>query len=90
MPIVGVDGSFLYKKYKKSSESGKEVALPSISSPPVFEWTAVTAQNVQELADSIPHVSRGNRYPGPAKIRSLVLCATLSHNVLFVWRSSFP
>ncbi len=35
IPVVDVDGSFLYKKYKKLSESGKEIALPSILSPPI-------------------------------------------------------
>ncbi len=43
-----------------ASESGKELTLPSIPSPPISGWTAVTAHNFQELADSIPHVSRGN------------------------------
>ncbi len=47
MPVV--DDSFLYKKYKKLSESAKEVALLSIPSPPVSGWTAMTAQNFQEL-----------------------------------------
>ncbi len=60
MPVVDVDGSFLYKKYIKLSESSKEVAFPSIPSPPVSVWTAVTAHNFQEFADSIPHVSQGN------------------------------
>ncbi len=54
-----MDGSFLYKKYKRLSESGKQVVLPSVQTPPVAGWTTVTEENYQTLADSIPRVSQG-------------------------------
>ena len=60
MPIVDVDGSFLFKKYKTLRESGKQVVFPP--TPPVSGWTVMTAENYQALADSIPRVSQGKSF----------------------------
>ena len=56
VPVVDVDGSFLYKKYNKLS---KQVILPPIPPPPVSGWTVMTGENYQSLASSIPRVSQG-------------------------------
>ena len=62
VPVVDVDGSFLYKKYKLLCESGMQVSLPSLPSPPVSGWTVMTGENYQSLAVSIPCVTRGMDY----------------------------
>lgn len=60
VPVVDVDGSYLYKKFKRLRESGKQVILPSVSLPPVSGWSLMTGENYQSLAGSIPQVSQGS------------------------------
>ncbi len=62
MPVIDVDGSYLYKKYKALNESGKQVSLPSIPSPPLTGWTIVTSENFQSVAAFVPRVSHGKFY----------------------------
>ena len=59
MSIVDVDGSYLYRKYKTLSDAGENVLLPSIPPPPISGWTAMTSENYQSLALSVPPVTHG-------------------------------
>ncbi len=90
MPVIDVDGSYLYKKYKALNESGKQVSLPSIPSPPLTGWTIVTSENFQSVAAFVPRVSHGKFYkelmsviPYKANLRILLLIfITFSHPFL--------
>ncbi len=59
LPVVDVDGSYLYRKYKVLSDAGKHVSLPSIP-PPISGWTVMTSENYQSLAPTIPPVTQGS------------------------------
>ena len=74
--VVDVDGSFLYKKYKKLAESGKQVFLPPLPPPPVSGWIVMTGENCHSLAGSIPRVSQG--------ISSVLIAHRYSTFILFI------
>lgn len=52
-PIVDVDGSYLYRKYKSLAESGVRVELPSNSPPTLSGSIVVKEHNYQSIAPSI-------------------------------------
>lgn len=59
VPVVDVDGSYLYRKYKTLSDAGKHVSIPSIPPPPITGWTVMNGENYQSLAPTIPPVTQG-------------------------------
>jgi hypothetical protein len=60
-PIVDVDGSYLYRKYKSLTESGVQVEPPLNPPPPLSGWTVVKQDNFQSIASSIPPVTSGSQ-----------------------------
>ena len=39
LPVVDVDGSYLYRKYKILTDAGERVSLSSLPPPPLSGWT---------------------------------------------------
>lgn len=65
MPVVDVDGSYLYRKYEILTNAGKCVHLPSHPPPPpVSGWITMTNENYQSLAPTIPLVTQGLYWRG--------------------------
>ena len=58
-PVVDVDGSYLYRKYQRLTESGKDVAHPDYPSPPPSGWKVVNENTYKDIAPSIPLVTTG-------------------------------
>ena len=57
MPVVDVDGSYLYKKYKTLADAGHRLApLTAPSSPPSGRVT-VSGENYMQVAPDIPTVT---------------------------------
>ena len=59
LPIVDVDGSYLYWKQQTITQSGIAVASLPPPSPPLSGWEVVTDGNVQTMASKIPVVTSG-------------------------------
>ena len=59
-PVVDVDGSYLYRKYKLLSEAGEHVSQPQPPSPPPPGWKVVNESTYKDIAPSIPIVTIGN------------------------------
>ena len=59
LPIVDVDGSYLYRKQQTITQSGIAVAPLPPPSPPLSGWEVVTNGNVQTMASKIPVVTSG-------------------------------
>lgn len=60
IPVVDVDGSYLYRKYKILTNAGEHVSLPSLPPlPPISGWIVMTNENYQSLAPTIPPVTQG-------------------------------
>ena len=60
LPIVNVDGSYLYKKHHELSHSGVSVPhLDPPSSPPITGWETATEKNVSSIATRLPVVTSG-------------------------------
>ena len=58
-PVVDIDGSYLYQKYKSLSDSGKTVMFPACPSKPLHGWRAVNKDNYQNIALLLPIVPSG-------------------------------
>ena len=58
-PIVDIDGSCAYKKYRILIRDGKHVAAPSCPSPPLSGWRAVNKDSYQRIGPMIPTVTSG-------------------------------
>ena len=58
--VIDVDGSYLWRKYQRMSESGVSVVPIGIPSLPLTGWESVTEANHKEYADKIPRVTAGN------------------------------
>ena len=59
-PVIDVDGSYLYRKYKKLDEAGRCVQLPPHHPPPpISGWITLTNENHESLAPTIPPVTQG-------------------------------
>ena len=56
-PIVDVDCSYLYGKYKSLTESEVQVELPLNPPPPISGWRVVKQDNFESIASSIPPVT---------------------------------
>ena len=59
LPIVDVDGSYLYRKYEVLADAGENVSLSCLPPPPISGWTLVSETNYQSIAPSIPLVTQG-------------------------------
>ena len=59
LPVVDVDGSYLYKKQQSLLQSGVAVALLAPPSPPLSGWEAVTEGSVATIAKKVPCVTSG-------------------------------
>ena len=59
-PVVDVDGSYVYRKYKSLVDAGECFALPPCPSPPLSGWKVVTEENHLTIAPSIPPVTQGH------------------------------
>ena len=59
VPVVDVDGSYLYRKYKLLCDAGENVSLPPAPPPPISGWTTMTSENHLTLASSLPPVTHG-------------------------------
>ena len=57
--VVDVDGSYLYRKFKLLTDAGEHVAHPACPSPPVTGWVAITDENRETIALSLPPVTPG-------------------------------
>ena len=57
--VVDVDGLYLWRKDQRVSESGANVVLVGVQSPPLTGWQSVTKGNHKECADKIPQVTAG-------------------------------
>ena len=57
--VVDVDGSYLWRKYQRVSESGVSVFPVGAPSPPLTGWESVTEANHKDYADKIPQVTAG-------------------------------
>lgn len=63
MDVVDIDGSYLYKKYKRLKVSGQSTPTLNLpSSPPIHGWENLTETNAAELGQKIPYVSNGIVY----------------------------
>ena len=50
MDVVDIDGSYLYKKYKRLEVSGQSTPTINLpSSPPIHGWENLTETNAAEL-----------------------------------------
>ena len=59
LPIVDVDGSYLYRKQHESSTVGTAIIPTDV---PLAGWEAITAANCEEMAKKIPAVMPGMCY----------------------------
>ena len=58
-PIVDIDGSYAYKKFKGLVKEGKHVVMPSHPSPPLSGWRAVNKDSYLRVGPMIPTVTSG-------------------------------
>ena len=65
LPIVDVDGSYLYRKQQALLHSGVQVAPLPPPAPPLAGWEVVTDSNVDTVSASIPTVTSGKLYMRP-------------------------
>ena len=61
--VVDVDGSYIYCKYKLLTDAGEHVARPACPSPPISGWVAITDENREAIALSLPAVTAGKLVP---------------------------
>ena len=57
--VVDVDGSYLYHKYQRLVESGKDVTQPDHPRSPPSGWKVVNERTYKDIAPSIPLVTTG-------------------------------
>lgn len=59
LPIIDVDGSYLYRKQQALLHSGVQVAPLPPPTPPLAGWEVVTDSNVDTVSASIPPITSG-------------------------------
>ena len=59
LPIVDVDGSYLYRKQQALLHTGVHVEPLPLPAPPLAGWEVVTDSNVDTVSASIPIVTSG-------------------------------
>lgn len=59
MPVIDVDGSYLYRKMQRKSPDGLDISTLPIPLPPVSGWELVTVENATEIGTKIPSVTPG-------------------------------
>jgi len=58
-PVLDVDGSYLYQKYRSLAEIGKNVKRPDCPSKPLRGWRAINKDSYQNIAPLLPIVPSG-------------------------------
>ena len=58
LPIVNVDGSYLFRKQQSLCQPGPSV-VPPPPSPPLSGWEPVTEANVGTISQKVPRVTSG-------------------------------
>lgn len=56
LPVVYVDGSYLYRKQQRVGSVSDCTTLPM---PPLTGWESVNAANASEMSTNIPRVTQG-------------------------------
>ena len=59
MPVVDVDGSYMYRKKQQLSSAGFNVAVLPAPTPPLTGWEQVTSDNSATMSKNIPLVTPG-------------------------------
>ena len=61
LPIVDVDGTYMYRKQQRLTESGVINSMSSLNppSPPLSGWEDLTGANVESIGPKIPVVTSG-------------------------------
>ena len=59
LPVVDVDGSYLYRKQQTLLSRGAALLPLPLPAPPLAGWVLVTDSNVDSVAASIPNVTSG-------------------------------
>ena len=59
LPIVDVDGSYLYRKQQSLMDSGVTVAPLDPPAPPLSGWQTLTETNARTIAPMVPLVTSG-------------------------------
>ena len=57
--VVDVDGSYLYRKYQRLVEYGKDATQPDHPRSPPSGWKVVNERTYKDIAPSIPLVTTG-------------------------------
>ena len=58
LPVIDVDGSYLYRKQQRLG-SGSHCMPSPIPSLPLTGWESVSAENAREMSVKIPCVTQG-------------------------------
>ena len=58
-PIIDIDGSYTYKKYRDLLKVGKHVVPPARPSLPLSGWRAINKDSYKSVGPSIPTVTSG-------------------------------
>ena len=59
IPVIDVDGSYLYRKKQLLDPNDAIDGGSPLPEPPLSGWESVTSQNVQEMSKKIPLVTPG-------------------------------
>lgn len=59
LPVIDVDGSYMYRKEQSLLESGVVVAPQGAPSPPLSGWETVSNASVKSIAPKVPVVTSG-------------------------------
>lgn len=60
LPVVDVDGSYMFKKQQHLMQSGLHLASLPPPPPPLGGWKVVNESNVGSISCNIPVVTSGN------------------------------
>ena len=59
MPVVDVDGSYMYRKKQQLRSAGFNVTGLPAPTPPLTGWEQVTSDNSATMSKNIPFVTPG-------------------------------
>lgn len=59
MPVVDVDGSYMYRKKQQLSSAGFTVTTLPVPTPPLSGWELVTSEDSASMSTNIPFVTPG-------------------------------
>lgn len=58
LPIVDVDGSYLYRKQLRLGGASDDAQLP-LPTPPLSGWESVNSENASDMSSNVPRVTQG-------------------------------